>query len=120
MSTEPTDAQPVALVAEVVAKALRLQDRATVAAAYRLNCSPHEWTEVDSLAMAQFVVPASIALEALAEQVRVLREALEDVRDGVRLIAERGFMGFSVQPLMEIDRAIKAVLAETAPNGDPK
>ena len=49
----------------------KLRNRAVVAADYRLNCSPHEWTDEDSLAMAKFIrcmvpgTPFDNCLEAL-------------------------------------------------------
>jgi hypothetical protein len=34
----------------------KLKDRAIVAAEYRLHCSPHEWTDDDSEAMARYIL----------------------------------------------------------------
>lgn len=36
-----------------------LEGRAVVAAEYRICCSPHEWTDEDSLAMARYVLAAA-------------------------------------------------------------
>ena len=45
-------AQPAA----VNGQAAKLKDRAIVAAEYRLHCSPHEWTDADSEAMARYII----------------------------------------------------------------
>jgi hypothetical protein len=49
-----------------VEEAAPLRDRAAAAALYRLNCSPHEWTDAESDAIARYVTAASWALEAIA------------------------------------------------------
>ena len=49
-----------------VEEAAPFRDRAVAAALYRLNCSPHEWTDADSEAMARYVMAASWAMEAIA------------------------------------------------------
>ena len=56
-----------------VRDAAPLRDRAVVAAMYRLNCSPHEWTRADSEAVARYVMAASWALEAIGA--RIAQEA---------------------------------------------
>lgn len=45
-----------------IARAAELEARAVVAAEYRLCCSPHEWTDEDSEAMAKYVIAARGAL----------------------------------------------------------
>lgn len=46
----------------------QIRDRATVAAAYRLMASPHEWTQDDSRAMAEFVSAALPRLKAAEDE----------------------------------------------------
>lgn len=62
----------------------QLRDRAVTAAAYRLSCSPHEWTDADSEATAQFTFAAiaeaatlTIRAERAEAEAARLREALE-------------------------------------------
>lgn len=54
-------ADPSKLPMHAHKSAAELRERAEVAAAYRLMCSPHEWTDADSLAMARYV--AAVARE---------------------------------------------------------
>ena len=59
-------------MSEILAKAYDLEPRAIVAAEYRLNSSPHEWTDEDSLAMARFAVAASNAMAEYRKDIDAL------------------------------------------------
>lgn len=58
------------------ARAIELEPRAIVAAEYRLMCSPHEWTDEDSAAMARYVFAAKDALELQRKDILALMELL--------------------------------------------
>jgi hypothetical protein len=63
-------------MSEILARAVELEPRALVAAEYRLMCSPHEWTDEDSEAMARYVFAAKTALELQRKDILSLMELL--------------------------------------------
>ena len=58
-----------AILLGVIADAATLRDRAVTGAAYRLNGSPHEWTDEDGEAMARYVIAASFALDMMGRRI---------------------------------------------------
>lgn len=63
-----------------VAPIEELRERAETAALYRLTCSPHEWSDKDSLAMAAFIAALAISrgpFDSLAQAPYDVKERLQ-------------------------------------------
>lgn len=84
-------------------RADQLKDRAIVAAEYRLHCSPHEWTDDDSEAMARYIIalhgPATSRMHTVSAQPSgELREPIVDER--AVAIARRHHISYEAHPTL--------------------
>ena len=75
-------------MSEILARAVEFEPRAIVAAEYRLCCSPHEWTDEDSLAMAQFTFAARDAMLEMRKDADALMRLLAHERSKTALLKQ--------------------------------